>query len=262
MKRLFLILFLVYFDSAYSQNISIELSIKWIFETDKLDEIKQENVPYLLINYTNNTNKDVYFVKGSSNSNGIPRFICTRLYQKLISQNTTTTNDSIFNVKFNNYIVYITGSQNCKAFWEIYSVNVNFFEEHESDLINDKLFNFYTNLKFRLRKDTINNFEDQCPYNDSFRIENISNCLINSFVFLKSGTSYTEQFNLIGFKHLKGNFKFCIADTFLMTYVYGETKWNKYLKKVEIEKIELPQVVKDYILYSGTFQTNSVEIKF
>jgi hypothetical protein len=263
MKRLFLILFLIYFDTAYSQNISIELSIKWIMESDKMGGVLKENIPYLIISYRNNSDSNFYFLKVSLSKNGLPPVNTFGSWNHL-SSNPKTLSKSNYKYcgKDKNYNVYMSSSQYCSSFWEVLKDDVNFYKGHFGDIINEELFEFYDSMQFQFKKDTINDSMSNCQFKNNLKIENTINCPVNNFVFLQAGTSYSEQINLIGFKKLQGNFKFYFMDSIFSNYVYGQSFWNDKLKRLEQTKIELPQKIKEYNLYSGPFRTNSVDIKF
>ena len=83
----------------------------------------------------------------------------------------------------------------------------------------------------------------------------------NKFVFLKPGESYTDTYNLIGFKLLKGSFTFYVRPH-LPPYVYTAPIWDSHQSQYAERKVLLPQIVGGYTLYSGNFYSNKITITF
>jgi hypothetical protein len=82
----------------------------------------------------------------------------------------------------------------------------------------------------------------------------ISGFIKDQFVFLKSGETYIDTYNLIGFKLVEGCFTFMIDSEDIKDYVIGIGQ--------ETEEFELPAIVGEYSLYSGAFNTNKVTVCF
>ena len=63
MKNLLLFVAILSFYTASSQQVSIDLSIKWIPDTLKYGGLTFNNIPYLVLTYRNNTKGNLYFTK-------------------------------------------------------------------------------------------------------------------------------------------------------------------------------------------------------
>jgi hypothetical protein len=92
--------------------------------------------------------------------------------------------------------------------------------------------------------------------------ENILDSVKNHFVFLKPMETYTDTFNLIGFKMVKGCFTFLIDHDYSWDYVVTGGFWDEEQEKWVDIKTKLPTRVGNYTLYSGSFSSNKVEVCF
>ena len=96
---------------------------------------------------------------------------------------------------------------------------------------------------------------------DDILSENIISSVGEQFVFLKSGETYTDTYNLIAFKILGGCYTFHTFDNIIENYVLT-TEMDSVTKRPVEQKLELPETVGEYFRYSGSFNTNKVTVCF
>lgn len=92
--------------------------------------------------------------------------------------------------------------------------------------------------------------------------DSILNKIKDRFVFLRPGENYTDIYNLVGFKLIKGNFTFYIRRSNFTNYVNINSIWDESQSRFIQRTAELPKKVGEYILYSGEFKTNEITISF
>jgi hypothetical protein len=126
-------------------------------------------------------------------------------------------------------------------------------------IINRELGDFYKAIRDMLNTD----FDILNPYGLYFRRDDISPDAIlknanKDFVFLKPEESYTENYNLIGFYLIGGNYEFYLPKHYFVNYVYVDSLQIPILS----QKMNLPKQINGYKLYSGDFKCNSVSVRF
>ena len=245
--------------NLYSQNISVELSVEWQINNIKfsqkeysIDSLK--DAPYLCITYRNNTNSDIYCLKLFNEVTKFP------LLGDGILRGLSKYNIFDYNFADKNFGVYIYDSEFRGGSWEVTSDTSKIPLQTEKR-INGILGDFYDYAREMSEFST----DFIVPYH--FSSEDVTSYSIaknsyNDFVFLKKNKSYTEKFNLLGFCLLGGNYTFYVKDQAFPNYVLGEEYWNVKEQSWVYQEIPLPLIVNGFNLYAGSFNTNSVSVKF
>jgi hypothetical protein len=86
----------------------------------------------------------------------------------------------------------------------------------------------------------------------------------DQFVFIKPNETHIDTYNLIGYKIVEGCFTFTFHKNTIENYVlYTEYyyDYDEIFRSKETE-LKLPEIVGDYQLYSGKFNTNKVTVCF
>ena len=167
--------------------------------------------------------------------------------------------------------------------WKVNDHGFDISKEHELNIINDDLWAIYTVLQtqkslnnLELKKQLSSfNYPDKeiVSYREAQRIINEKKELVNlghnhfpnrlltedeisekykdNFVFLKSGETYKQEVNLIGFHFLGGNYEFLISAESIPGYTISK----------DGKKINLPKLVKGYQLFERDFLTNKIGLK-
>lgn len=256
-KKIILLVFILYISASrvHSQGVSVNLSIdKGNIENSQSDKNGGE-IPYLNITYTNNSGFPVYFLKISYDKSELPDFFSERFNNTLNDcSNFPDYSGSKYNVMIydSNYTNFNVGT-----IWEVLIDSLSFFQEHESDYINNDLedaYNFY-------KKE--HGIEENVYHKEyDFRNEeNIWEKFEEYFVFLEDGQSFTDRYNLWGFQKLKGEYKFSIDRSEFRNFVRTNSKWNNEGQIVH-DEYKLPKRIGKYHLYEGTFHANEVTVKF
>lgn len=247
-------------SDAFSQCISIELSIKWKNEVQNYRKNVLQYNPYLVITYRNNTDSSLYFLKISRGYFGFPQFISggtTEMVNKL------TDIEKLHDYSMNKYNVIIGGISYSILSWEVLSDTLNNKIEHEINPINDILADMYWNIFKEMRVDNFKNDTIGLSYNFSDITEvGILNKLRDNFVFLEARGEYSEYYNLFGFKMIGGHYCFSASSDTLNSFVYTDPFWNKNKGRWIYKIASLPNRINNYNLYSGRAITNRIEIEF
>lgn len=252
--------------SSYSQSLSIELSAKW---GEGYDIIKKDSIiyfPELIITYRNISDTNYYFQKVSDSRCGLPMLPWGSLLQypieEYLNPNYLERAKMHGNYSGENYTVIIGGSSFSKG-WICVNDTSNIEVEQEIEMINDDLADIYEYIyreNFKKQSDSLN--ELKIYYTESDVVPKmILDKFKDKFVFLRPGEIYTDNYNLVGFKLLKGCFTFYISP-YLPEYVYSTPIWDKNQSKYIEIKTALPKVVGEYKLYSGNFYSNNITITF
>lgn len=243
--------------NLFSQCISIELSICWKKESPPFS-LKENDccIPYLHITYRNNSSDALYFLKISQSVNNSPLFIRSGPFV------------NNYPIQYGNYsnkqfVVDIGDPSHYLNTWEVIPDTLYLKEEHEISIINDDLYDVYKHLyNNHLDSDSDSSGKIKLHYYVSdIKPKVILNKFKDKFVFLKAGEIYVDTYNLIGFKLLKGSYSFEIAPD-LPSYVLTTPIWDKNQSKYIYIKSALPQLVGEYKLYSGNFNSNKISITF
>lgn len=250
---------------AFSQCVSIQLSIEWRREKQLLSNDSDFRYnPYLNISYQNHANIPIYFLKPSVSHLEFPKF--TKGSPKYYSNNFYSSNyKKIIHHNYfkNRYKVEISGSPYYGSVWEVFPDTANIMKEHEMNIINDDLSDIYEYISYK--KDSIKYLANSSYF--EYKSENITENgilakLKENFCFLNVGEVLTESYNLIGFQIIKGSFDFNFSANCLYGYVYSDSFWNIKKKRWSFRKTALPKIVNHYKLYHGKFNSNSINIKF
>lgn len=263
--------------TLHSQDISINLSIRWsegpyILNTDSIVKY-----PELVVSYTNNSSENLYFRKFSYYREGIPDFLWERSvsmefdpemlvvgfveYEKMYRDYIYEIKKMIKNRQHKNdrFVVAIDLPYSNYADWFIvdeeswYDKSGGCPEIINRDLqyINDYL------------SDTVyGNKDERNDYITPFKAKDITKRAIKTkmkhqFMFLKAGETKEDVFNLTCFDLVKGTYTFILNGNEFKSQVLTEWRFGEPDKL-----LPLPKKVGEYKLYSGKFTSNSVTVTF
>lgn len=260
-----LCMFLGFNALVSSQSVSIELSAKWVKGYDIFKKDSIIYFPELMITYRNISDTSFYFQKVSDSRYGLPSLPAAGLLQYPIEE---FLNPNYFkrakmhgDYTGEHYKVEIGDNLFSKG-WIAINDTCNIEVEHEIDMINSALQNIYEYIYRENYKPMDARDEFKLYYTISDMVpEVILTKYKDKFVFLKPGESYTDTYNLIGFKLLKGSFTFYIRPH-LPPYVYTAPIWDSHQSQYVEGKALLPQIVGGYTLYSGNFYSNKITMTF
>lgn len=272
MKKIYLygsfLLLLSFNNSTYSQSLSIELSTKWGKGFDIFQKDSTIYYPKLIITYRNNSDTNYYFQKISDSRCGLPMLPCGTLLQypieEYLNPNYLKRAKTPCNYARDNYKVIIGGDVSFNKVWICVNDTTNIEFEQEIEMINCDLADIYEYLYRENVSELLNNSESTKLY---FSISDLTPAKIlnefrEKFVFLMSGETYIDTYNICGFQLVKGNFTFYIDPSSLKNYVNTTPVWDKNQSKYIETKTMLPKLVGEYKLYSGNFNSNKITITF
>ena len=250
----------------FSQCISIELSVTWTMGYDIFNKDSTISIPILNITYRNNCNEDYYFLKACYTRDNLPNFFCTILYypsnenydcHKVMQYNAKMFENQSFNV--------IMGGQYYSRFWEVYCDTIDVAKPHYPHDVNCSLIALNECIRLDNESDYLKMIK-QGVIKDKFEPsdvlpENILGSVKERFVFLKSGETNIDTYNLVSFQIVEGCYTFFIDQDDLKNYLTTQ-EYDFNLKKLFNQKLELPAIVGEYQLYSGAFNTNKVTVCF
>lgn len=274
-KLLSLILILSSVSLLHSQDISINLSIRWnegpyILNTDSIVKY-----PELVVSYTNNSEDNLYFRKFSHYRNGFSDFQYYEIpdfnfynptededhdYREYCKKHTNyreTIRKVIDNWQYKDekYYVIIRLPYVNYQDWEAINDNVWDDDEIETDFINKKLMIINDYLS-----DSIYGIiDDRKQHKDYFSESDITEDAImdktnDQFMFLKASESKEDIYNITCFDIVKGTYTFVLDGKKFKDSIF--TGWCNG------EHLPLPKKVGQYKLYSGEFSSNSVTVTF
>lgn len=260
-----LCMFLGFNALVSSQGVSIELSAKWIKGYDIFKKDSIIYFPELMITYRNISDTSFYFQKVSDSRYGLP--ILPREVGLLQYPIEEYFNHYFKRAKMHgdytgkHYKVKI-GESSFFKMWNVINDTSNIESEEDVDVTNSDLCYIYEYMYRENYKqmDTRDEFKLYYTISD-MAPEVILTKYKDKFVFLKPGESYTDTYNLIGFKLLKGSFTFYVRPH-LPPYVYTAPIWDSHQSQYVEGKVLLPQIVGGYTLYSGNFYSNKITITF
>lgn len=275
LKHLVILLLLLGSGSLHSQDISINLSIRWsegpyILKTDSIVKY-----PELVVSYTNNSEDNLYFRKFSYYRNGFSDFQYYEIpdfnfynptededhdYREYCKKHTNyreTIRKVIDNGQYKDekYYVIIRLPYVIYQDWEAINDNVWDDDEIETDFINKKLMIINDYLS-----DSIYGIiDDRKQHKDYFSESDITEDAImdktnDQFMFLKASESKEDIYNITCFDIVKGTYTFVLDGKKFKDSIF--TGWCNG------EHLPLPKKVGEYKLYSGEFTSNSVTITF
>lgn len=245
----------------YSQDIAVNLSIKWtespcVYKADSI-----VSYPKLVMSYTNNSNNDYYFRKFTHDKNGLPTPACAELMTYGPDSIDTTWNyidylKSITKEKWfenHNFIVEIYLPYWYHNYWfaipdTVAGENIDYIGCTLSH-INGCLINYVSGYE-----------EDDTNRKKFFTESDITEYAIkhtnNQFMFLKAGETQEDSYKLVCFYLLKGTYSFVIKDNRFKDNVIDNPP------PFDVSSLPLPEKVDEFKLYSGEFTANSVTVTF
>jgi hypothetical protein len=256
---------------VFAQSISVELSVTW--ETG-YDIFKKDSVVYtpkLNITYRNLSNTNYYFLKISDSRKGLPMLPYAGSIHpnfKNFEEYLQWRHDNTGRVKYDNYAnknfyVRIGGTSSYGDGWYAHSDTIDYYKGHRLSDINTDLQNIHEYIYLNNNSENTNEYEIKYYFSPlDLTPENILNAVKDKFVFLKANETYVDIYNLTGFKLVGGQFTFMINIDSFVNYVILESIWDSDKAYWTEQKMELPAVVGKYHLYSGSFFTNSITVKF
>ena len=258
-----LVMFVIINNTLYSQDISINLSIRWSEKPSVINTDSIVQYPELVVSYTNNSNKKLYIKKSSDQPCGYVSFSHENQSPYHRYENYSYLNcliNDVINTPYidNKYIVCLSIQDTYRyARWYLK------FENYTGDIENfdtDQL-NYYFDVVNQCIFREIGGYNDTEWGNLLFTQSDISKDSIwenrhNMFMFLNPHETKEDVYNLTCFYLLKGTYTFMIdSEEFKKDVVSGFAPWKRIA-------IPLPKKVKKYKLYSGKFTSNSVTVKF
>ncbi len=273
-KPYLVLYFLLGFLSLHSQDISINLSIRWsegpyILNTDSI-----VRYPELVVSYTNNSQNNLYFRKFSYYRNGIPDFGWEESFNGPKPEPEMFSNLREWNKKrrdYKNYIKKTIANKHNDSYYVM--IGLPFFNDNTWFVIDEDSYDAghgcanVINRDFRYineyLSDTIYNiYDERNEYKLPFGAKDITKRAIKNktkdqFMFLKTGETKEDVFNLTCFDIVKGTYTFIMNGSEFSDKVFSgwDAKGNKIL-------LSLPEKVGKYKLYSGKFTSNSITVKF
>jgi hypothetical protein len=242
-------------EILFSQCISVELSVTWKMGYDIFNKDSIVSIPILNITYRNNCDTNYYFFKVSPRSDGMAMTTC--IMPPYYSED---NNDNYKRAKNHhkytnqNFNIIMGGLFSYRAGWMIFTDTIDYSSRFSTEYINCSLQDIYDyvySIGFRDYK------RPGYFVSSDITSENIISgyFIKDHFVFLESGKTHIDTYNLIGFKLVEGCFTFIIDQKEIENYIITGFGFDE-------QKIELPTVVGEYHRYSGAFNTNKVTVCF
>jgi hypothetical protein len=235
-----------------------------IFEKDSI-----MCIPKLQITYRNNSNINYYFLKISDSRNGLPMMpYAGSLHPSDFKEYLQWRDDYFGRAKSHisytnrNFLVRIGGMPLYSSGWYVHSDTLDYNNEEgiEIEFINSDLADIY---EYIYRSNNYEYIEKKTYFSPlDVTPESILDTVKDQFVFLKPNEIYTDTYNLIGFKIVEGCFTFIINQNSFSNYVLIAPVWDNNQSCWVDQKMELPDKVSNYTLYSGDFISNKTEICF
>lgn len=254
LKYLLIVSFLFLTNKIYCQQLNVDLSIKWMKSMSYLYNNKGlDSIPYLKITYANLSDDHIYFLKVYQNSVGLPRFF-TSMENYCYKMDDFSKLDST-TVKWN---VFVGGRQPDDYFWNILPDSMDYFSEHESNIMNDILYSIYATLFDTLIYDKTGSVTSE---NEKKSIDWLGDFKDN-IVFMQPNGTYSDYYSLVGFKILKGYYTFMFPINKMSDHLDVNLSLDSINHCVKSEKIYLPDWIDKYSLYRGCFNSNKITISF
>jgi hypothetical protein len=254
--------FILQSQSLFSQCISVELSVTWEMGFDIFKKDSAISIPMLNITYRNNCDTNYYFFKVSSKREGEPMMIyiaSLHPFNKSIDyqQRAKVSCGRYTNENFN---VIMGRTPRYNAYWEAFRDTADYHNKHYGEFVNSWLNNIYEYIY----PIDYTDYEKLLPFDfkpSDITPENILGFFNNQFVFLKSGETHIDTYNLIGFKLVEGCFTFIIDQKEIKDYILAHD-YDSVNDITSLPEVELPAVVGEYQLFSGAFNKNKVTVCF
>lgn len=257
------IAFLLCAAGLHSQDISVNLSIRWenspyIFNTDSI-----VSTPRLVVAYKNESNRNLYILKVSSEEHGLPGFPAYVNVNRINAD----FDDSKSHIHHKNFcgeefavLLYFSHSPDPVWFVLPYSL----IHEDEIEIDNDVQDEIGYITCF-IRKKFYGCWWS--PNNSwYYNLSNITETFLASineknFFFLRAGETKEDVYDITPFWIVKGIYKFIISnDRFPDNVVVG--KKPHATSGVIYQTAKLPESVGDYQLYSGEYKTDTLTVVF
>ena len=263
--------------TLHSQDISINLSIRWsegpyILNTDSIVKY-----PELVVSYTNNSSENLYFRKFSYYREGIPDFLWGAMETMAFDPEMLEIGYHEYRKKHRDYISHIVKSITNKQYKNdrfVVAIDLPysnyadwFIVDEESwydksggcpEIINRDL----QYINDYLSDTVYGNKDERNDYITPFKAKDITKRAIKTkpkhqFMFLKAGETKEDVFNLTCFDLVKGTYTFILNGNEFKSQVLTEWRFGEPDKL-----LHLPKKVGQYKLYSGKFTSNSVTVTF
>lgn len=259
----------------FSQCISVELSVSWEMGYDIVHYDSIISIPILNVTYRNNCDRDYYFLNVCENENSLPEMLCMILdnarYEDYVKREYVK---NLYGVNSNqNFCVNIGRWHSYGSSWHAYcdydSITNKYgrgYQDIKCEYVNCHLERIYEHIRHQNNLVRVSKKTPTGAIKFNFTIddllpENLINSVGEQFIFLKSGETHTDTYNLIAFKILGGCFTFHTFDNVIENYVLT-TEMDSVTKRTVEQKLELPETVGEYFRYSGGFNTNKVTVCF
>ena len=255
---LILTLFILQGKCLYSQCLSIELSITWETGYDIFRRDSVIAIPKLNITYRNNCDTNYYFFKASPRKDGELMVLCPAMVN-YVDFDLLKRAKGHENYASENFNVIIGACPWYNNGWDIEGGSTDYIRKYSIDHeIKCCLHNIYDYIHWKRNSKAKpkGNYAIFAP--STLTSENIiSGSLQDQFVFLKTGETHVDTYNLIGYKIVEGCFTFLIGRDEIKNYVLGRgEEWGA------TQELELPELVGEYFRYVGGFNTNKVTVCF
>ena len=238
---------------THGQQLSIELSVEWKKEeTEIYHRLNSPSTPFLKIVFNNLSNDSIY----------IPKIYKNKYYIPQLSPAINISGDDIIDL-----IRVISPDTKCNVFiggtgfntveWEVLPDSVDYYSEHEYDVINEILADVY-NYVYQPK----GNLTDINDLSNVITEQNIVNVLKDNFVFLPPNSKYVESYSLAGFKILGGCYTFLLTGSEIKDFVHFGPTRDPQLQDWVYYDVIFPDKINNYRLYRGEFYTNKVDVTF
>ena len=254
--KIFLITTLLFLQVhfLFSQCISIELSVTWEMGHDIFIKDSVMSIPILNITYRNNCDTNYYFFKVSPRSDDYPMVLCWGSIHPDESIDYLKKGEFRGEYVNQNFNVLMGWQPSYEAGWLIFNDTINYPHQFSMENIHCILHLIYAYIYSGKNRD----YKTPAYFVSSdITPENILLDLFvkDQFVYIKSGETHIDTYNLMGYKMVEGCFTFLITKNAIERYVITSFGLDE-------EKFELPTIVGEYHRYSGVFNTNKVTVCF
>lgn len=254
----------------FSQCISIELSVTWEMGYDIFNKDSVVNIPKLKITYRNNCDTNYYFKKICESKDSLPQISCLHSSPSPLNRYATLKSfmkdyildrhpNQNFRVKLNTGGLFYRNNM-----WIV--VDSDIVDELKRLIAYCNLSELYSYIQLDNERKGLSKKSQKEPVKFHFEPEdmlpdNLLASVKDQFVFLKSSEEIVDTYNLIGFKLVEGCFTFFIKQNDIKNYVLSQEYSSEMKRFVDIE-LELPEIVGEYLRYTGAFNTNKVTVCF
>ena len=263
--------------TLHSQDISINLSIRWsegpyILNTDSIVKY-----PELVVSYTNNSSENLYFRKFSYYREGIPDFLWGAMETMAFDPEMLEIGYHEYRKKHRDYISHIVKSITNKQYKNdrfVVAIDLPYSNYADWFIVDEELWYdksggcpeiINRDLQYinDYLSDTVyGNKDERNDYITPFKAKDITKRAIKTkpkhqFMFLKAGETKEDVFNLTCFDLVKGTYTFILNGNEFKSQVLTEWRFGEPDKL-----LHLPKKVGQYKLYSGKFTSNSVTVTF